>query len=331
MRGTEAFDASAPVQPRRREISTPAARSVAPISARRSSPAKAPTGPETLIAPERRAGEIEHRHRGRTDAGLEIGIAPGDAGIEVLRRRRLHRLQRGRGVDAEALELLTDIEPLNLDRRHAGEDHPAHGGGVRRQAAADSDVAGERRVGCAAHEVEHVGAVEHAEMGREPKLLGDPRQHRHRDLHQILREDRARAEFQERQPDLVAGAAGAPLDEAFGFERVQQAQQRGAVDLQRLRGLAHVEHRVAFGDMADQPHRALHRRRDVGACCSSAFLLCLFKHSDWPCCRREKEWRRRVLPAAPGRRRDRRRRFPGRCGASALAALRTTDAHWRAA
>ena len=52
---------------------------------------------------ERRAGEVEHRHRGRADAGLEIGIAPGDAGVQVLRRFRLQRLQRGRGVRTEAL------------------------------------------------------------------------------------------------------------------------------------------------------------------------------------------------------------------------------------
>ena len=203
---------------------------------------------------------------------------------------------------------------------------------MRRQPAADADVAGKRRIGRAAHEIEHLGAVEHAEMGRKLQRLGQPGQHRDGDLHEILREQRARTQLQERQADLEAGAARAPLDEAFDLERVQEAQQRGAVDLQRLRGLAHVEHRIAFGDVADQPHRTLHRRRDIGAVGRGTFVLALVRHGLSPCRRESCRSRVRPRPAAPGTAHDRRPanssiRVPRRW----RAARRTRGGRWRAA
>src|SRR5262245_56163532 len=106
---------------------------------------------------ERRAGEVEHRHRRGADAAFEMAVAPGDAGAAIARGRGMQRGQRGRGVLAEALELLAGIELVDLERGHEGEQHAAYGGGVGRQPAADPDIAGERRVGRAAHEVENVG------------------------------------------------------------------------------------------------------------------------------------------------------------------------------
>lgn len=54
-------------------------------------------------------------------------------------------------------------------------------------------------------------------------------------------------------------SAAARLDGALGLQGVQQAQQGGAVDVQRAGGLGHVGHGVAGRDVAQQPRRALHR------------------------------------------------------------------------
>ena len=87
---------------------------------------------------------------------------------------------------AETDELLAGIESLDLERGHVGEQHAAHGRGMRGQPAAGANVARERRIGRAAHEIEHVGPVQHAEMGRELQALGKPGHDWDRDLHQVL-------------------------------------------------------------------------------------------------------------------------------------------------
>ena len=89
---------------------------------------------------------------------------------------------------AESLERLAGIQRFDFARRHEGKQNSTHGAGMRRQPTADADVAGEWRVRRAAHEVEHVGAVEHAEMGGELRRFRQSGQHWHRDLHKLLRE-----------------------------------------------------------------------------------------------------------------------------------------------
>src|SRR5262249_62173244 len=59
--------------------------------------------PGDIDCAQRLAGKIEHRHRGRADAALEVGLTPGDAGAPVLLGLRLHGGERGRGVLAETL------------------------------------------------------------------------------------------------------------------------------------------------------------------------------------------------------------------------------------
>src|SRR5262245_58974597 len=61
----------------------------------------------------RGAGEIEHRHRRRADAALEMRLAPGDAGAAVLLRLATERLDRCPGMIAEALQLLAGEAPLD--------------------------------------------------------------------------------------------------------------------------------------------------------------------------------------------------------------------------
>ena len=137
--------------------------------------------------------------------------------------------------------LLTAIHSLDLFGRQVGEDDAAEVGCMGRKAAAHADVADESDIRGPAEDEHHLQPVEQGEMGRQAERSARPVGDRNGDLHDDpARKRSARRGRSGRRPMCQPRDAVSRLDQALGLQGAQQAEQRGAVDVEFAGGAGHV-------------------------------------------------------------------------------------------
>ena len=211
---------------------------------------------------------------------------------EIVSRHRVEqnaelRAQIDACVRAEVDRVVAEIRDVEIrDRRDtfAAAERDAVASTARfvqremRQARSFPHRAGEVRVRRLAGEINDLPAFQHAEMGRQVERIDKLFQERPRDLQDAALIERFGRERDQPRTEAIAALVGQRLENALYLQRRKQANERGAVDVQRFCGAAGVAAAIACCDVTQERNCPGNRRNDVER--PPRFLLFCLCHVD---------------------------------------------------